>query len=76
MDEDFYINDPKEDDLVIVTATIANWQVRKVLINWGRFVEVLYWSTFQKLDIFTTLIESYPNALGNEYTPKGTSICL
>lgn len=49
-DADFSINDPDQDDSVVITATIANWRVHKILIDQGSSTDVLYWSTFQKLN--------------------------
>jgi len=46
-------------DLAVVTTTTTNWRVRKILIDYGSSVDVLYWSTFQKFDIPSTLIELY-----------------
>ena len=40
-DEDFSAHDPKQDDPVMVTATIANWRVHKVLIDQGSSGDVL-----------------------------------
>jgi len=50
-DEGFLVHDPKQDDPVVVTATIANWKVHKVLIDQGSSADVMYWSTFLKLNV-------------------------
>jgi len=41
-DEDFSSHDPKQDDPVVVTATIANWRVHKDLIDQRSSTDVLY----------------------------------
>jgi len=61
--EDFFINDPDHDDPIVIKITIANWQVRKILIDHGSYVDVLYRSTFQKLHVDPSYIKSYPDPL-------------
>jgi len=48
--EDLSIHDLDQDDLVVATAIIANWRFHKIFIYQGTLVDVLYLSTFQKLD--------------------------
>jgi len=55
-DTDFSMNDPKQDDPVVVTATIANWRVHKILIDQGSSTDVLYWSMFLKLNVPETTV--------------------
>jgi len=62
-DADFSVNDPKQDDPVIVTASIANWRVHKILIDQDSSADVLYWSTFLKLNIPKTAVQSYTELL-------------
>jgi len=33
--EDFNIHDPDQDDHVVISATIINWRVHKILIDQG-----------------------------------------
>ena len=41
-DADFSVCDPNQDDPVVVTATIANWRVHKVLVDQGSLANMLY----------------------------------
>jgi len=47
----------------MVTATIANWKVDNILIDQGSSADVLYWLTFQKLNVPETVIQSYTEPL-------------
>jgi len=62
-DSNFSINDLNQDDLMVVTATIANWRVNKILIDQGSSADVLYWSTFIKLKIPKSAIQAYSKTL-------------
>jgi len=62
-DSDFSINDPNQDDPIVVTTTIANWRVHKILIDQGSSIDVLYWSTFIKLKIPESAIQAYSEPL-------------
>jgi len=62
-DSDFSINDPNQDDSMVVTTTIANWRVHKILIDQGSSADVLYWSTFKKLKIPESCIQTYSEPL-------------
>jgi len=54
-DVDFFINDPNQDDSVVITATIANWRVHKILIDQGSSADVL----FHKLNVPESAVKSY-----------------
>ncbi|XP_052728478.1 uncharacterized protein LOC128195277 [Vigna angularis] len=58
-DEDFHAPDPDEDDLMVITAVIARYSVGKVLVDQGSSVNILYWKTFQQMDISEDLITPY-----------------
>jgi len=62
-DSDFLINDPNQDDPMVVTATIANWRVHKVLIDQWSSMDVLYWPTFKKLKIPESTSQAYSEPL-------------
>jgi len=62
-DANFSVNDLKQDDLVEVTAIIAHWRVHKILIDQGNSVDVLYWSTFLKLNVLETVVQPYTEPL-------------
>ncbi|XP_014517467.1 uncharacterized protein LOC106774959 [Vigna radiata var. radiata] len=50
-DRDFHTADPKQDDPMVITARIAQYDVSKVLIDQGSSVNILYWTTFQKMEL-------------------------
>lgn len=56
LDEDFHAPNPMQDDLMMVTAIIARYSVGKVLIDQGSLVNILYWKTFQQMDLSEDLI--------------------
>ncbi|XP_014511615.1 uncharacterized protein LOC106770314 [Vigna radiata var. radiata] len=49
IDKDFHAPDPEQDDPMVITARIAQYDVSKVLIDQGSSVNILYWTTFQKM---------------------------
>lgn len=50
-DEDFHAPDPNQDDPMVITTMIVRYQVGKVLIDQGSSANILYWKTFQHMDI-------------------------
>ncbi|XP_047157104.1 splicing regulatory glutamine/lysine-rich protein 1-like [Vigna umbellata] len=58
-DEDFHAPDPDQDDPMVITAIIARYSVGKVLVDQGSSVNILYWKTFQQMDIFEDLISPF-----------------
>lgn len=58
-DNDFHAPDPEQDDPMIVTAEIAGYGVSKVLIGQGSSVNILYWKTFQQMNVTNDLIDPY-----------------
>ena len=56
-DADFAGVDPKQDDPMVITVGIANWDVRKVLVDRGSLSDIIFLSTFQRLDISLKLIK-------------------
>ncbi|XP_017415437.2 uncharacterized protein LOC108326436 [Vigna angularis] len=55
-DADFHASDPDHDDPMDVTVKIARYDVSKVLVDQGSSVNILYWSTFKKMDLSEDLI--------------------
>lgn len=55
-DDDFHAPDPDQDDPMVITAEIARYEISKVLIDQGSSVNILYWKTFQQMDISEDLI--------------------
>jgi len=48
---------------MVITTTIANWKVHKILIDQGSSADVLYWLTFLKLDVPESAIQAYSKPL-------------
>ncbi|WVZ02941.1 hypothetical protein V8G54_023747 [Vigna mungo] len=48
---DFHAPDPNQDDPMVITARIMQYDVSKVLIDKGSSVNILYWATFQKMEL-------------------------
>jgi len=48
---------------MVVTATIANWRVHKILIDQGSSIDMLYWLTFLKLNVPESAIQAYSEPL-------------
>lgn len=53
-DEDFHAPDLEQDDPMVITVEIAQYEVSKVFIYQRSFVNILYWKTFQQMDFSTT----------------------
>ena len=52
MDREFQgIHLVNKDDPVVVSIIIANFMVSRVLINYGTSTNILYWKTFQRLEV-------------------------
>lgn len=62
-DVDFIGVDPEQDDPMVIIVGIANWDVRKVLIDRESSTDILFWSTFQRLNVLHKLIKPHPKPL-------------
>ncbi|XP_014511822.1 uncharacterized protein LOC106770532 [Vigna radiata var. radiata] len=62
-DEDFHAPDPEQDDPMVITVEIARYEVSKVLVDQGSSVNILYWKTFQQMDISEDLIVPFGEQL-------------
>jgi len=51
IDSDFQGVDPNQDDLVVITVELEDFVVKKMLIDQGSSVDVIYWKTFLQLQI-------------------------
>ena len=48
-DDDFHGLDHQQDDPMAITVKIENYAVKKVLVDQGSSIDILYWATYQKL---------------------------
>ena len=75
-DDDFHGLDHQQDDPMVITVEIENCAVKKVLVDQGSSVDILYWATYQKLQLPNTAMVPYdePNMafLANRYPPGVT----
>jgi len=58
-DDDFQGLDHQQDDPMVITVEIVNYAVKKVLIDQGSSVDILYWATYQKLQLPDTAMVPY-----------------
>ncbi|XP_047167338.1 uncharacterized protein LOC124836257 [Vigna umbellata] len=76
-DADFHAPDPDHDDPMVITAEIARYDVSKVLVDQGSSVNILYWSTFKKMDLSEDLIAPFNEQIvgfsGEKVNTRGTS---
>ncbi|XP_027931921.1 uncharacterized protein LOC114187764 [Vigna unguiculata] len=57
--DDFHGLDHEQDDPMVITVELENYAVKKVLIDQGSSVDILYWATYQKLQLPTTTMVPY-----------------
>ncbi|XP_014523041.1 uncharacterized protein LOC106779453 [Vigna radiata var. radiata] len=55
-DADFHAPEPDQDDPMVITPEIALYDVSKVLIDQDSSVNILYWTTFLKMDLSEDII--------------------
>jgi len=58
-DDDFHGLDHQQDDPMVITVEIENYTVKKVLVDQGSSVDILYWPTYQKLQLPDTAMVPY-----------------
>ena len=58
-DDDFHGLDHQQDDPMVITVEIEIYAVKKVLVDQGSSVDILYWTTYQKLQLPDTDMVPY-----------------
>ncbi|RDY06928.1 hypothetical protein CR513_09025, partial [Mucuna pruriens] len=67
-DEDLRYTPLQQDDPMVISVITAEYKVERVLINQGSSTNILYWSTFQKLGLSTSILKE---CLGTLFTFAG-----
>ena len=62
-DDDFHGLDHHQDDPMVITVEIENYTVKKVLIDQDSSVDILYWATYQKLQLPNTVMVAYDESI-------------
>jgi len=57
------INPINQDDPMVVSIVIANFMVSMVLIDQASFTDILYWKTFQRLEVSPNTIQPHVGPL-------------
>jgi len=57
--EDFKAVDPKQDDPMVIKVEIKCFVIKKVLVDHGSSMDILYWETFKKLQISEDKMHPY-----------------
>jgi len=57
--DDFHGLDHQQDDPMVITVEIENYTIKKVLVDQGSSVDILYWATYQKLQLPDTAMLPY-----------------
>lgn len=58
-DANFQGVDPDQDDPMVITARITQYDVSKILIDQGSSVNILYWTTFQKMEFSEDVVAPF-----------------
>jgi len=74
-DDDFHGLDHQQDDPMVITVEIENYAVKKVLVDQGSSVDILYWATYQKLQLPDTAMVPYDEPIygfsGEQVSTRG-----
>jgi len=75
MDDDFHGLDHKQDDPMVITVEIENYAVKIVQIDQGSSIDILYWETYQKLQLPDTAMVPYDEPIygfsGEQVSTRG-----
>jgi len=74
-DDEFHGLDHQQDDPMVITVEIENYTVKKVLVDQGSSVDILYWATYQKLQLLDTAMVPYDEPIygfsGEQVSTRG-----
>jgi len=74
-DDDFHDLDHQQDDPMVNTVEIENYAIKKVLVDQGSFVDILYWATYHKLQLPNTAMVPYDEPIygfsGEQVSTRG-----
>lgn len=54
---------PKQDDPVVISVEVANFTVKRMLIDQGSSTDILYWNTFKKLALIDSVLKPHKGVL-------------
>lgn len=55
--------DTSEDDPMVITAMIGDWEIRRILVDQGSSAEILFHDAFRQLDIKNTILTPFTGNL-------------
>ena len=75
IDNDFHGLDHQQDDPMVIIVEIENYAIKKVLVDQGSSVDILYWATYQKLQLPDTAMVPYDEPIygfsGEQVSTRG-----
>lgn len=54
---------PYENDFMVIKVQLSNWEIKRVLIDVGYLVDVLYWDAFERLKLDRDILQSFMGSL-------------
>jgi hypothetical protein len=64
-----------ENNLLVITVTIKEYEVRKIFIDQGSYADIMFWSLYEKLGLEPKDLQQYNGSLvgftGDTINPKG-----